>query len=47
MPDLLSTAVGLHAMSILQVPTDMVKEPCLDFIDSLCTYFGETGHVIR
>ena len=47
MPDLLSTAVGLHAMSILQVPTDTVKEPCLDFIDSLWVnkgaFYGNWG----
>ena len=47
MPDLLSTAVCLHAMSLLKVPTDTVKEPCLDFIDSLWVnrgaFFGNWG----
>jgi hypothetical protein len=40
MPDLLSTAVILHALDGLQVPLGGVKEPCLDFIDSLWTGRG-------
>jgi len=40
MPDLLSTAVALHALDGLQVPFDAYKEPCLDFIDSLWTAEG-------
>jgi len=39
-PDLLSTAVTLHALSGMQVPLDRVKEPCLDFIDTLWTNKG-------
>jgi len=47
MPDLLSTAVCLHAMSLLNVPCDTVKDPCLDFIDSLWVnkgaFYGNWG----
>jgi prenyltransferase beta subunit len=39
-PDLLSTATALHALAGMQVPLDDVKEPCLDFIDSLWTNKG-------
>jgi prenyltransferase beta subunit len=35
MPDLLSTAVVLHALDGLQVDFSPLKELCLDFIDSL------------
>lgn len=35
MPDLLSTAVALHALDGLQADFSAVKEPCLDFVDSL------------
>ena len=35
MPDLLSTAVALHALSAMAVDFSSIKEPCLDFIDSL------------
>lgn len=34
-PDLLSTAVALHALSSSGVSIDAVREPCLDFIDTL------------
>jgi prenyltransferase beta subunit len=34
-PDLLSTATCLHALAGLGIPLDEVREPCLDFIDSL------------
>lgn len=37
MPDLLSTAVTLHALATLEVSFEKVKEPCLDFIDTLWT----------
>ena len=37
MPDLLSTATALHALSGLHVSIDPVKEKCLDFIDTLWT----------
>lgn len=40
MPDLLSTATTLHALAALEVPIDGVREPCLDFIDSLWTNEG-------
>ena len=35
LPDLLSTAVALHALVTLGVPLGDIKEPCLNFIDSL------------
>jgi hypothetical protein len=34
-PDLLSTATALHALSSLEAEFQIIKEPCLDFIDSL------------
>jgi prenyltransferase beta subunit len=34
-PDLLSTASALHALSGMQVSLREVQEPCLDFVDSL------------
>jgi prenyltransferase beta subunit len=39
-PDLLSTATALHALSGLHIPMDDIREPCLDFIDSLWTNRG-------
>ncbi len=39
-PDLLSTATALHALSGMQVDLDPIKEPCLDFVDSLWTNQG-------
>jgi prenyltransferase beta subunit len=39
-PDLLSTATALHALSALQVPFAGLREPCLDFVDSLWTNRG-------
>lgn len=39
-PDLLSTATALHALSGLQVPLDAIREPCLDFLDTLWTSRG-------
>lgn len=39
-PDLLSTATALHALASLQVPLDTVREPTLDFVDSLWTNRG-------
>lgn len=39
-PDLLTTATALHTLAGLQIPLDRVKEPCLDFIDSLWTNEG-------
>lgn len=40
MPDLLSTAVALHALDGLQVPFDGIKERVLDYIDTLWTAAG-------
>jgi prenyltransferase beta subunit len=40
MPDLLSTAVAVHALAGLQVPFEHIKESCLDFVDSLWTNEG-------
>lgn len=39
-PDLLSTATALHALACLRVPLDDLREPCLDFVDSLWTNRG-------
>jgi hypothetical protein len=39
-PDLLSTATALHALSAMHVPTGGLVEPCLDFVDSLWTNRG-------
>jgi hypothetical protein len=39
-PDLLSTATGLHALAALHVPVTGIYEPCLDFVDSLWTNRG-------
>lgn len=45
MPDLLTTAVTLHALSGLQAPFEGFREPCLDFVDSLWTNRGSFyGH---
>jgi hypothetical protein len=40
MPDLLSTATALHALASLHVSFDSLREPCLDFVDSLWTNRG-------
>lgn len=40
MPDLLSTATALHALSSLGVDFRRIQEPCLDYIDSLWTARG-------
>jgi prenyltransferase beta subunit len=39
-PDLLSTATALHALAGLHVPLSGLRDPCLDFIDSLWTNRG-------
>lgn len=39
-PDLLSTATALHALTSLHVPLDSIREACLDFVDSLWTSQG-------
>ncbi|MEM1294283.1 MAG: prenyltransferase/squalene oxidase repeat-containing protein [Verrucomicrobiota bacterium] len=40
MPDLLSTAVILHALDGLQAPLEKIKESCLDYVDTLWTNEG-------
>jgi prenyltransferase beta subunit len=40
MPDLLSTATALHALAGLQIDLHDVKEPCLDFLDTLWSSKG-------
>ena len=40
MPDLLSTATALHALSGMQVSFEHIKEKCLDFLDTLWTNDG-------
>jgi hypothetical protein len=40
LPDLLSTAIALHALGCLHVSLDAIREPCLDFLDSLWTNRG-------
>lgn len=43
-PDLLSTAVALHALSLIGISIDHTKEKCLDFLDSLwCSDGGFCG----
>jgi len=39
-PDLLSTATALHALSCTGVSLDLLREPCLDFVRSLWTGDG-------
>jgi hypothetical protein len=40
LPDLLSTATALHALTSMHVSLDAIREPCLDFIDTLWTNRG-------
>ena len=40
LPDLLSTATALHALTSLHAPLDGVREGCLDFIDTLWSNRG-------
>ena len=40
LPDLLSTATALHALSALHADIERLREPCLDFIDTLWTSTG-------
>ncbi len=40
LPDLLSTAVALHALDGLQIPFEEYRELCLDFVDSLWSAEG-------
>jgi prenyltransferase beta subunit len=39
-PDLLSTATALHALGLLGVSTEDIKQKCLDFLDSLWSQQG-------
>jgi hypothetical protein len=39
-PDLLSTATALHALTSLHVPLSGIRERCLDFVDTLWTNRG-------
>ncbi len=39
-PDLLSTATALHALTALRVPISGIRDACLDFVDSLWTNRG-------
>jgi prenyltransferase beta subunit len=49
MPDLLSTATCLHALSALERSIEQLKEDCLDFIDTLWTseggFYGHWGDI--
>jgi hypothetical protein len=40
LPDLLSTATALHALAGMQMDFSKIKEPCLDFIDTLWSSKG-------
>ena len=40
LPDLLSTATALHALTSMQVDLKNIQEPCLDFVDTLWTNRG-------
>ena len=40
LPDLLSTATALHALAALHSPIEPLREPCLDFVDTLWTSTG-------
>lgn len=39
-PDLLSTATALHALAGMHVSLESIKEPCLDFLDTLWSSKG-------
>jgi len=39
-PDLLSTATALHALAALHADIGSLREPCLDFVDTLWTSAG-------
>ena len=40
LPDLLSTATALHALTALHADVRAIREPCLDFVDTLWTSTG-------
>lgn len=44
-PDLLSTATALHALAGMGVCLDKIREPCLDFLDTLWTGRAFRGHI--
>ena len=44
-PDLLSTATALHALATLGVSFEHIRQPCLDFLDSLWTGRAYRGHL--
>jgi prenyltransferase beta subunit len=44
LPDLLSTATALHALVGLHADITPLREPCLDFLDTLWTGRGFCGH---
>ena len=50
-PDLLSTATALHALAGAHAPIEPLKEPCLDFIDSLWSntggFYGSWGDDVQ
>ena len=50
-PDLLSTATAIHALAGAHVPLAPIKEPCLDFIDSLWSnsggFYGSWGDDVQ
>ena len=50
-PDLLSTATALHALAGAHVPLESIKEPCLDFVDSLWSntggFYGSWGDDVQ
>jgi len=39
-PDLLSTATSLHALALIGISTDNIKDRCLDFLDTLWSTEG-------
>jgi prenyltransferase beta subunit len=46
-PDLLSTATALHALAQMKTPLDDIKEPCLNFLDTLWnSQGGFCGHAL-
>ena len=51
LPDLLSTATALHALAGAHAPLEPIKEPCLDFIDSLWSnsggFYGSWGDDVQ
>lgn len=44
LPDLLSTGTAVHALATVDRPLAELKEPCLDFLDSLWTGRAFRGH---